>query len=591
MSTIKTKPPKDVIDRLADSWLVVERRLTRHAPNAPAARQPSPHQMQQDGIAQERAERKRRKQMQAELTDEAWYYIDRIIAVTERMPELSYRYRKTEREAFDSRVSTIKFSHVVMQPEAIYLRLDTVHMPRGVSCSKLADPDSLLNMSLACQHRVLCEYDEQRAERGFWYIIERSVGVRGIPVHVRLDEMWSMRGPTHDGLSIPIGIGENKRPVWRSLNQMLSLLIAGTPGSGKSNMLNVAICTWIRFNAPHRVKLALVDMKGGLEFGRYAEIPHLMRYRPLPLHKDEPLEPEDEGVSPEQETPLILSDDASELDDGMQPALVERREDVLPLFRAIYREGRRRIRLLRQAGERDIGAYNWRHRNKALPHLVIIMDEMAELRLLGQKEYENVMKLTSSIAQLFRAVGIHLVPATQTPNKQVINLALKNAIPGRIAFSCPSVTASTLIIGNGRAAGLSPTGRCVLDWNGKQIEIQTPLILDRMVEQVIQGAIRGEYEEYELRRHDVTDEELFKVALAEFAGALPADQLYRWFNNHQRKIPRQEVRETIAHHLGKEVMIGSNVYRVQAGAGGRPPSLVVVEDTNRLDKEPKGAQQ
>jgi len=522
-------------------------------------------------------EEQRREEMRSQLESEAWFYMERMLAVSKRMDYLCYRYKRSEKDMFNSGVSTIAFSDVVLQPEAIYLRVDTLRLPRNVSVNALKEEETLFNMSMACRHKVLAEHEEGK---GFWYIIERSSGTRGIPIHVRLDEMWSMRGPTHDGLAIPFGIGENKKPVWRSLSQMVSLLVAGAPGSGKSNMLNVALCTWIRFNAPHRLKLALVDMKGGMEFGPYAEVPHLMRYRPLPHKKDEPLEPPDDESAPaEQEASLIAGSDADQSDeDDMLPALVERREDVLPLLRAIYKEGRRRIRLLRQAGERSVGNYNWKHPKRSLPHLVVMIDELAELRMLTPAEYEKVMKLLTSIAQLFRAVGVHIVPATQTVVKQVISLSVRNAIPGRLAFGCPSVIASSLVIGNGAAAGLSPAGRAILDYNGKQTMLQTPLIPDRLVEKVIEGAIRGEYEEYELKRHDVTEADVFRVALEEFGGKLPPDELYRWFNNKGRHIPRQEVREIVTRYLGQEVPLGGSIYRVVQGKGGRPPYLETTEE-------------
>jgi len=352
------------------------------------------------------------------------------------------------------------------------------------------------------------------------------------------------------------------------------MLVAGTPGSGKSNLLNVMLCSFIRFNSPHRLKIALIDMKGGMEFGPYSEIPHLLRYRPATWEGDEDERPVDETES------LILNDEQDEEGSDMQPALVERMRDVVPLLKSVYAEGRRRASILRKAGERNLGNFNWKHPKRALPHIVLIIDELAEFRQLPSKDYARTMKLLESIAQLFRAVGIHLVLATQTPTKEVIPLTIRNAIPGRVAYSCPNATASALIIGDGRAAGLSPAGRCVLDWNGRQVEMQSPLIPDRVIASVIEGAIRGEYEEYEIKRHDVTEEEIFKIALEEFAGGLPADYLYRWFANKQRHIPRSEVRDIIGRYLGQEVMVGSTVYRVEKGAGGKPPHLVTVEDSS-----------
>lgn len=529
-----------------------------------------------DDAQARKEEQKRRRELYWQLVEESRFYMGRMLGVSERMDNLSYRYKKYEQDWLISGRRLIEFTHVVMTPEAIYFRVNTARLPPNVSVSALHDEDTLLNMSMACGRAVLCEYSP---EKGFWYIVERTSGVRGIPIHVRLDEMWSMRNERHDGLSVPWGIGENKKPVWVSLSDALSVLIGGAPGGGKSNLINVMLCSWIRFNAPHRLKLALVDLKGGLELGRYEPIPHLMFYKPLPLRdKTEPLEPVDDSTDPDQE-PTLVDNTGTTRSPDMRPALVERREDVLPLLRAIYKEGKRRMRLLKAVGARDIGAYNWVvQRSRFLPHLIVVIDELAELRLLPQVEYEQVRKMLISVAQLFRAVGIHLVLATQTPTRQVISLEIRNAIPARIAFSCPNATASTLIIGNGRAVGLTPRGRAVLDYGGKLTELQTPLITTTQVDKIIAAALRGEWDDVTLQRHDVTDEELFRVALEEFDGQLPVEELWKHFRNRQRRIPRDEVRAIIRRYLGREVMVGSTVYQVVQNFGNRSHYLKVVEE-------------
>lgn len=524
--------------------------------------------------ASDRAERQRRKELAGQLEEEAYFYMDRIINRTAQMSKLSYRYKKSERDLFESGVQTIQFSDFVLQPEALYLKLDTMRLPRNVDLSDLRSEETLYNLSMSCTHRVLVEDTEAT---GFWYVIERASGVRGIPIHVRLDEMWSMRGPTHDGLSIPFGIGENKKPIWRSLTEMLSMVIAGSPGNGKSNLIHVALCTWIRFNSPHRVKLCIVDFKGGTELGVYAEIPHLMRYRPL---REVATEEDDDDESVGLDEHIVQNtDEDAEAGDGMVPAFIERPQELMPMLRAIQREGRRRQRLFRQAGNvRSLGIYNMRNSKRALPRIAVLVDELAELRLLSSKEYDKVMKLITSSVQLFRSVGIHIVLCTQTITNKVLTFDIVNSLPAHVAFGCSSVTASTLIIGDGRAVTLNHKGRCILDWNGRQIEIQTPLIPDRVIEAVVQGAIKGDYEEFELARHDVTEEEVFKVALNEFAGGLPADEIYRYFNNLGRRIPRQEVREIITRYLNKEVTIGLNVYTIKPGSGSKPPFLVAMEE-------------
>lgn len=579
------------IDRLTARWSAFEARLdTVRLPRPLEAvdklidARTSAGAQRKAALAVERAERQRREKLRAELIEESWHYIDRMIGVTARFSNLSYRYTKTERQIVHEFVSTIRFSHVVMMPEALYFRIDTSRLPRGVSLIPLQDEQTLYDLSMSCEHKVIVEGDP---ERGLWFIIERSTGVRGIPFHVQLDEIWASRKASHDGLAIPFGVGENKRIIWSSFNQFQSLLVAGATGAGKSNILNVIICTLIRFNAPSRLKLVLIDLKGGVELANYESLPHLLRYKPL----DKKYDPEDEDDMTgddnaramqvlEEAGPLIAEDDKPK--DEMQVAFVDSPKRVFPLLRSLYWEGRRRLALMRKAKCRDVGTYNWKHPKRALPQIVVVFDELAELVQLKREEENKAKTILGQIAGLFRAAGIHVVLATQRPDKTVITGIIKQNCPARLAFNCSDMHSSMLIIGTGRAVNLSPHGRAILDWN-RENELQTPFMPDKVIVDVVAQAMSGKYDDVDIKRHDVGEDEIFRIALEEFSGDLQGRELHNWFAARGRPIPRDEVYAAIKRYTGKEIMIRGVLYQVKPPQGTRPAQLIAVEDEKEAE--------
>lgn len=539
-----------------------------------------------DDEQSKKAERKARRKLEWDLIEESNFYMGRMLRVFERRDELSYRYKKYEQDWLISGRSLPKFTTVVMQPEALYFRVDTVGLPPNVNIENLKSDETRISLSLACGRNVWAEHDEHHPEKGFWFVVERTSGVRGIPIHVRLDEIWAMRSERHGGLALPFGIGENKKPIWRDMDDQPHMLVAGSPGTGKSNFLGVLISTLIRFNAPHRVKLALVDLKGS-EFNFYAEVPHILMYKPIyPKEKEPPevVDISDVEAAPEKVNLIGHGPENPE----MRSAVITHASEVLPLLKSLYKEVARRNKLMAAAKVRNIGEYNWKSpRSKHLPHVVVVIDELAQMdNLMGGQDFAAFMKLLVALVQLSRSAGVHVIPCTQTPTKRYIPAALRNALPVHLAFSCSNATASTLIIGNGRAAGLSPKGRAILHWDGRLHELQSPLITTRQIDKIVAAAMRGEWDDVSLSTHDVTEEDIFKRALEEFEGKLPADDLWKAFKNSGRRIPRDELRGVINAHKGKQVIVGSAVYLVEPGFANRPPYLRSVQDSE--EKEPPG---
>jgi len=191
--------------------------------------------------------------------------------------------------------------------------------------------------------------------------------------------------------------------VAADLAAMPHLLIAGATGSGKSVCVNALICCLLLHNTPDDLRLIMVDPKR-VELTGYNGIPHLLA-----------------------------------------PVVVEL-EKVVTVLQWVTREMDMRYRKLAEAGCRNMQDYNARqaqHGEKKLPHLVVIVDELADLMMLSPDETERTV---TRLAQLARATGIHLVIATQRPSVDVVTGLIKANFPARIAFAVASGVDSRVIL-------------------------------------------------------------------------------------------------------------------------------------------------
>lgn len=435
----------------------------------------------------------------------------------------------------NDKITKVRFDLVKAEPNAIWLRVNTRRLPMGVSCDALVTQEAIDHLGYVCGHAVTARTD---FENGIWYVVERASGRMGIPNHVKITDMWESMPASQDALAIPMGLTNNRRPIYISLNEMVHCLVAGTTGSGKSNMLNLMINTIIRRNRPDRVQIGLIDLKGGLEFNRYRNIPHLMK---LP------------GIAP----------------DG----IVNEREQVESYLQYIVNEGERRMRLLDGAGCSNIATYNVGRRKHALSMIVVFIDEWGDVRMAGKPA--EIEKKLVNVVQRMRAVGIHIILATQIPKSEVIGTLVVGNMPCKIAFGMPNITASKTVLGNGHAFGISPVGRCIIQMTGER-ECQTPFIPQSVMEETIRGAATGEYGAV-LTSHDVSAEEIFAWAINENNGWCSVRDVFEQFSN-ARGITRVEIEEILKEAEESEALIvGNSTYRMTPHAGNRGRRLVALD--------------
>lgn len=204
-------------------------------------------------------------------------------------------------------------------------------------------------------------------------------------------------------LSFALGQDVAGHPAGADLTAMPHLLIAGSTGSGKSVCVNAILTSLLLYNTPDQLRLILVDPKR-VELTGYNGIPHLL-----------------------------------------SPVVVEM-DKVIGALQWMTREMDRRYQAFAQVGSRNIQDYNTRikaQNGKALPYLVIVIDELADLMMIAPDETERTI---TRLAQLARATGIHLILATQRPSVDVVTGLIKANFPARIAFAVASNTDSRVIL-------------------------------------------------------------------------------------------------------------------------------------------------
>ena len=259
---------------------------------------------------------------------------------------------------------------------------------------------------------------------------------------------------TKSKLTLAMGKDINGRIVTADLASMPHLLIAGSTGAGKSVAINAFIMSLLYKATPAEVRLIMVDPKR-LELGNYEGVPHLY-------------------------TPIITD-----------PKLASY------ALRNAVREMERRLKLLAEKSVRNIGQYNAlfegvtpslfeaEEEHKPLPYIVIIIDELADLMILDGK---NVEESITRLAQMARAVGIHLVLATQRPSVDVITGLIKANFPSRVSFRVATkIDSRTILDANGAESLLGRGDMLYLpSGSSRLLRVHAPLVTEREIASAVE---------------------------------------------------------------------------------------------------------
>lgn len=242
-------------------------------------------------------------------------------------------------------------------------------------------------------------------------------------------------------LTVALGLDVSGNPVVADIAKMPHVLIAGTTGSGKSVAVNAFIDSILFRASPNEVKFIMIDPKR-VEMTGYNGIPHLL-------------------------TPVIV-----------EP------EKILSALKWAMGEMDRRYKIFAERGVRNIDAYNELSGFQALPYIVILVDELADLMMFAPVEVEDAI---ARLAQMARATGIHLVIATQRPSVDVITGLIKANIPCRIAFNVSSLVDSRVILDGPGAEKLLGRGDMlyVPPEASKPTRIQGTFVSDKEVQKLV----------------------------------------------------------------------------------------------------------
>ncbi|MEW6308892.1 MAG: DNA translocase FtsK [Bacillota bacterium] len=260
---------------------------------------------------------------------------------------------------------------------------------------------------------------------------------------------------------LTVGLGKDiaGKTIVVTLDRMLHLLIAGATGSGKSVCINSLVASILYKARPEEVKFLMIDPKV-VELSNFNGIPHLIA-----------------------------------------PVVTEPKRAAACL-KWVVMEMHRRYELFNQAGVREIGKYNQgrahgRGDGAALPYIVVIIDELADLMMVSAVEVEDAI---CRLAQMARASGIHLVVATQRPSVDVVTGLIKANIPSRIAFAVSSQVDSRTVFDINGAERLLGRGDMLVWPVGapKPVRAQGAYVSETEIEelaQFVRGQARPEYEQ------------------------------------------------------------------------------------------------
>ncbi len=333
-------------------------------------------------------------------------------------------------------------------------------------------------------------------------------------------------GHTVNPLAVGLGKDVSGRSRMLHLDELPHVLIAGATGAGKSSCINSIVTSLLMRATPEEVRMILVDPKR-VELGQYNDIPHLL-------------------------TRVITN--PKKAADALQWAVAEMD---------------RRYDLLADAGVRDITSYREKWDAGGLdeemfdrfPYIVVIVDELNDLMMVAGRAVEDSIV---RIAQMARAVGIHLVLATQRPSVNVITGVIKANVPSRLAFAVASQTDSRVILDSSGAEKLVGLGDMlvVTARDPKPERIQGAFVTEREIHAVVDWVRTQGHTQYR-------DEEVFEVAQA--ASAIEDE-----FDGEDPELMRQAMELVVRSQLGSTSMLQRKL-RIGFARAGRVMDILEIK--------------
>jgi S-DNA-T family DNA segregation ATPase FtsK/SpoIIIE len=295
----------------------------------------------------------------------------------------------------------------------------------------------------------------------------------------------------------------------------------------------------VRTHEPQDLRLALVDLKGGVEFTFYKKLPHLI---------DNDLIGSDE-----------LTGDSGLIKDG---------KDVIPLLRYLRREMDSRLMRFEKREVQTLQIWNYRRTKNRLPRLVLFIDELASV-MLDPALKKEATRLLADITARGRAPGVHVVLATQRPEVKVVDGQIKGNIDARMAFRVTDNASSMVILDNTDAARFTddtPPGRFIYRSGIENEEVQAPLITADQIRDVVAGVLEGD--EREISR--MSPEEIFRFSIDQLGGRFGRNEMYDALHSAGHEVAQHYLQRLASEYEGQVVEIGGELYELKPHAGPNP---------------------
>jgi hypothetical protein len=416
------------------------------------------------------------------------------------------------------------------------------HLPDRVTAWNLVRPETLSELSAACERPVSTPHDEntpESFENGAWIVVYREGLTDGLFDFVEYERVISKYDPEkHYRFPIPLGVKRGRIVQWLYLSEHPHLMVNGIPGSGKTNAIRGVLTTLCEYHSPNEVRFFIVDLKRGGDFREYSLSPHLA-------------------------SPIITK--ISDL------------VDIVPRLVALMQK---RMDMMFNINVRDIDDYNNHVDIDAqMPRIVIVIDECNSIDNLASSKADRdvIWRGLTLIATQARAAGIHLLLGTQQSFSDSIPKSVRDNITFVLSGRQRTLAGSLATFGRGVAKSLPNIhGRMWCDDGGELFQLQTPYVSKERVYESVQISINfGEFDPLILPELDeveiegmrgnsvFTYEDVARIAIEELEGVMSQHRIHA-----MDYVPDDVSRRDIASMIQQIVGIGSieydgNLYTVE----------------------------
>ena len=451
-----------------------------------------------DLLIEAKNEKRRLNEMRREAR-----FLEHIIRDVWRHTDGCHHTYKARDKSGKEKTKVPGFERSIIKPDAHYFYLRTTlhipivnlykwRLPDGVTTTRLQEDDVLENLRAATKRQVDALWTDQNQ---MIIRVSRLDSPDALPKLVKWRDAMKFY-PKHRNSSLPyvIGATENRKFIWLDFLTDRMILIAGTQGSGKSNLINSIIATVVSTHSPREIRVIMLDLKGGMEASHWQELPHLLWN------------------------------------------IVKTVDEVKPMLTRLLALMQQRMTSFAAVGAKTLDEYNLRvDADQRLEWVLIVMDELSMFVGLGQ-ETEEIHNLMMKVVSLGRAVGVRVIECTQHPEVKVLPGRIKTNLDVRLCGWMPSVGASMIVLDNPEASRISKlAGRFALTRGMDTITIQCTQIDNEDIAGVVSAA-RVAYTDVSNDLHDaqeqlptpkVWDEErIIRAALDITDGRLSADALH-----------------------------------------------------------------